>query len=115
WVTGIVVAAGTVLALRLLAPPGAGTGEPRPLLGSGWPVLALLAASLAAVAAVLILVRQWSAQQGWGRDHHIGIAGGALVAHTAVGASLFARTNLPELVTLAVFALLEVALIVALH
>ncbi|GAB3568353.1 hypothetical protein [Spelaeicoccus albus] len=114
WLIGVAVAAGTVLALRLTAPLGA-AGDPHPLFGAGWPVLAQIAGSLAVTAVVLTILWRSSLRTGWSRRHLVAVAGGALLAHTIVGASLFASTNPAELITLAVFALLEAALIIALY
>lgn len=113
WLVSIFTAAATVLALQLPAPLDADIA-PHPRFGAGLPILAQISASLAVVAVVFTLLWRWSARQGWTDRHLVGVIGGALLAHTAVGASLFAMHNPAELLTLAVFAVSEVALIIAL-
>lgn len=113
WLVGVVVAVATVLALRLPAPLGA-TGDPHPAFGAGL-VPVQLAASLAVVVGVLAVLRRWSLRAGWTRRHAVAIVGGALLAHTALGAAVFAVHNPVELVSLAVFALLEAIVTIALY
>jgi hypothetical protein len=114
-VVAAVTGLGTVLALRLPAPLGAASSDPHPAFGPGRPVLVQIAASLASVAVVLTLLWKWRARDGWSDRHLVGLIGGALLAHTVVGASLFAVTNTAEQVTLAALAVLEVVLTLGLY
>lgn len=105
---------GTIIALRLPTPLGTGA-DSRPMLGPGLAVVAQIAASLATVAAILLLLRHWSTGPGWNDQHRAGLAAGLLLAHTLVGASIFAPGNHPELAALAALTIIQAVLTLRLY
>jgi len=89
------------------------TAAHRPALIHGEWVLVPMGAAAVIAAGVAWLVRRWSASARWGDLQLLWLAGGALIAHTAVGAIGIAQTAFDR-AGLAVLGLLTIWLLVAL-
>ncbi|MEV4575010.1 hypothetical protein AB0K16_17315 [Nonomuraea jabiensis] len=93
--------------LALLFPFG-GAQHPAFTQG-GWVAVPMVAAALLAVAAG-VLLRRWTAHDGWRDQHSLALAGGALVAHTVFGV-IANGENTTDRVSLAALGLVMIALL----
>ncbi|MBB5775726.1 hypothetical protein [Nonomuraea jabiensis] len=93
--------------LALLFPFG-GAQHPAFTQG-GWVAVPMVAAALLAVAAGMLL-RRWTAHDGWRDQHSLALAGGALVAHTVFGV-IANGENTTDRVSLAALGLVMIALL----